>query len=306
MPDNLPPASPRATAIWGRLTLWGARLAWVAVAVVGGPAIGAAVAARSEAVQVVATIGAWVGWSAGALALAVTGIVSLTAARAIVPAAIVVAGVAASFGAGAGDVLAIAIPAAVATVLVMSADTGRQYVQASAYGDEQRFLLRPPLGYLGATTVSWAVLLASVLTAPLAWAAMAWGLAAVATALAAAGSWLLPVRWHQLSRRWLVSVPAGLVVHDPVVLAETFMMPLRRIAAIGVDDHRRGAGGADLTGPTPGLAVEIVLDATATVVLAPRPATPRGRAIHLTALRVAPSRPGSVLREAARRGVAVH
>jgi hypothetical protein len=42
-----------------------------------------------------------------------------------------------------------------------------------------------------------------------------------------------------------------------------------------------------------------------TAVLAPRPKTPRGTAIHLSALLVAPSRPGAVLREAARRGLPV-
>ncbi len=150
-------------------------------------------------------------------------------------------------------------------------------MQASAYGDEQRFPLRPPLGYLGATVVSWSVWVAAVITAPLAWAARAWVLAVVATLLAAAATWLLPRRWHQLSRRWLVAVPAGLVVHDPVVLAE-------HVDAATTADHRarsrrtprRASGALDLTGPTPGLAVEISLGEAATVVLAPRPATPAG------------------------------
>ena len=42
-----------------------------------------------------------------------------------------------------------------------------------------------------------------------------------------------------------------------------------------------------------------------TAVLAPRPATPRGTTVHLRALLVAPSRPGAVLREAARRHLPV-
>ena len=56
-----------------------------------------------------------------------------------------------------------------------------------------------------------------------------------------------------------------------------------------------------MTGPTPGVTVGIVLDEMITATLAPRPASPRGTAIHLAALLVAPSRPGAVLREAARR-----
>jgi hypothetical protein len=303
----VPPApADQARALdWGQVTLWGARLAWLAAALVGGRAVGDAVAARSDAVQVVATVGAWLGWAAGAVALAVTGLVTLTTVRAVVPGAIVVAGVTAAAGAPASSVLALGVPAVVAATLVAAGDTGSVYVQSSAYGDERRFPLKPPLGYLVATVLSWAVWVAAVLAAPLAWAAQAWVIAAIATVVALAATWLLPRRWHQLSRRWLVAVPAGLVVHDPVVLAETVMIPRQRIVEVVLVDRHREDGAFDLTGPTPGVAVRIALDEMTTVTLAPRPATPRGTAIHLAALLAAPSRPGAALREAGRRGLPV-
>jgi hypothetical protein len=287
------------------VTLWGARVAWLAVAVVGGRAVSDAVAGRSDAVRWVAVVGSWVGWGAGLLALAITGVATLTAVRAVVPASLVAAGVCAVAGAAAGSALALAIPAAVAVVLVAGADTGQVYIQASAYGDERRFGLRPPLGYLVPTVVSWAIWLAAVLTAPLAWAARAWVLAAIATAIAVAASVLLPRRWHQLSLRWLVAVPAGLVVHDPVVLAETVMVPSRQIAAVGLVGPVRDGGAYDLTGPTPGIAVGVALTELITVVLAARPSSPRGTAIHLSAFLVGPSRPGAVLRESGRRRLPV-
>ena len=305
MPDSLPPPSSPGTGIWTQLTLWGARLAWLAVAVLGGRAIGDAVGARSDPVQLVATIGTWTAWAVGALALAVPGLVMLTTVRAVVPGAVVAAGIALVAGAPGGSVLSLAVPAIVATVLVGSADTGRVYVQASAYGDEQRFPLRPPFGYLAATVVSWSVWVAAVVAAPLAWAARSWLIAVVATAVAVAATWWLPRRWHQLSRRFLVAVPAGLVVHDPVVLAETLMIHRRQLVDLGLADRRPPSGAFDLTGPTPGPAVAITLDESVTAVLAPRPATPRGRAIHLRALLVAPSRPGAVLRAADARGLPV-
>lgn len=303
------PASVAVSAVerrveWGTVTLWAARAAWLAVAVVGGRAVGDAVADRSDPVRLVATVGGWVGWGAGLLALAVTGVVTLTAVRAIVPASVVVAVVTAFGGADAGSVLALAVPAAVAAVLVAAADTGQVYVQASAYGDERRFALRPPLGYLLPTVVSWAVWLAAVIAAPLAWASRAWAVAAAATVVAVVASLLLPRRWHQLALRWLVTVPAGLVVHDPVVLAETVMLPARQIDGVGLVRDRSG-GAADLSGPTPGIAIGVALAEPATVVLAARPATPRGTAIHLTSFLVTPSRPGAVLREARRRGLPV-
>jgi hypothetical protein len=298
------PAAHRVSAgRWAQLTTWGARLAWLAVAVVGGRAIGAATASRSDPVQIVATVGAWCGWAAGAIALAVPAVATLTAVRVIVPGALAVTAACLAFGADAGDVLAIGIPAAVAAVLAGAAETGSTFVQASAYGDERRMLLRPPLGYLAASVVAWAIWTAALLTAPLAWAASAWWLAGVTTVVVAAATWLLPRRWHQLSRRWLVAVPAGLVVHDPVVLGDTLMLPRAQVRSIGL--ARLGAGAtdaADLTGPTPGLAVEIRLGETTTAVLARRPGETQGRAIRLHALLVAPSRPGAVLAEARYRG----
>jgi hypothetical protein len=103
----------------------------------------------------------------------------------------------------------------------------------------------------------------------------------------------------------LVAVPAGLVVHDPVVLADTLMIPRARLTHVGLVAAARDDGSFDMTGPTPGVAVGITLDEMVTATLAPRPATPRGTAVHLAALRVAPSRPGAVLREAARRRLPV-
>ena len=138
----------------------------------------------------------------------------------------------------------------------------------------------------------------AVIAAPLAWAAGAWVLAAVASVVAVTATWVLPVRWHQLSRRWFVAVPAGLVVHDPVVLAETVMIPRARITRVGLVGAARGNGAFDMTGPTPGVAIGVALDAMITATLAPRRDSPRGTAIHLSALLVAPTRPGAVLREA--------
>jgi hypothetical protein len=305
VPDSLTAPTAARRLDWGQVTLWAARVAWLLVAVVGGRAVGDAVAGRSDAVRWTATVGAWVGWGVGAIALAVTGVAMLTVVRAVVPTALVAAGVAAAAGSGAAGALALAVPAAVALVLVAAADTGQVYLQASAYGDERRFGLRPPLGYLVPTIVSWLVWAAALVAAPLAWAARAWVVAVVATLVLAATSLLLPRRWHQLSRRWVVAVPAGVVVHDPVVLADTLMMPTAKIVAMGLVAGDRDTGPLDLTGPTPGVALGITLDELTTVVLAPRPATPRGTAIHLSALLVAPTRPGAVLREAARRGLPV-
>ena len=283
--------------------LWGARIFWLGVAVTGGAGVGAALDGHRRAVEVAGTAAAWAGWAIGAIALAVPSVATLTVARVTIPASVVVAVAVVIDGAEPGQAIALLAPALLCTTLVGSAEFGRAYLQASAYGAEARFGLRPPIGYLLACVASWLpTVVALVLVLP-ALAGRAWVLGIASVAVGAGGLALLPRRWHQLSRRWLVLVPAGLVVHDPVVLADTLMMPRRTIAGVGLDDLGAASQtAADLTGPTPGLAVEIRLAQPVDVLLAPTSTHGDVTKIHATALVVSPTRPGAVVRAMAGAG----
>ena len=179
--------------------------------------------------------------------------------------------------------------------LVATAEFGRVYIQASAYGDEARFGLRPPIGNLVACAATWLVTTTAVILAVPAVAGRAWVLGAVSVLVAAGGLAALPRRWHQLSKRWLVLVPAGIVVHDPVVLADTLMLPRRSVVTVAVNERREPTPAADLTGPTPGLALELTLRAATTAVLAPTPGRREGAPLRVSAVAVSPTRPGAAL-----------
>jgi hypothetical protein len=157
--------------------------------------------------------------------------------------------------------------------------------------------------YIVPAVVSWAVLCACAIAGPLALAARAWAVG-VPLSIAAAGlAWFLGRRFHRLARRWLVVVPAGFVIHDHVVLAETAMFPRGSVASVAL--ALAGTEAADLTGLAAGHAMEIALHGTETVVLAPTRAAPGGTALHVRAVLLAPSRPGRALVAAAERGVRV-
>lgn len=275
--------------------VWATRAAWVAVAVFGGSAVGEALDAHRRAVQLTGTAGAWTGWAVGALALTVPAVVTLTLVRTVVPAAMLVAIFALIDRGDPASAITLLAPALAAAALCGSAELGRAFLQASAYGAEARFGLRPPIGYLLASAVAWAVTASAVVLAPLLLAGRVWAAGVPCAAVAALGLVLFPRRWHQLSRRWLVLVPAGVVDHDPVVLAETLMLPRRSIAAVAlVDDRPAASGTADLTGPTSGVAIGIGLVAATTVRLAVPPGRP-ATAVDADAVIVAPTRPGAVL-----------
>lgn len=282
---------------------WVARLGWVFVAVLGGAAVESAVADRGGAVGWTAAVVGWSVWAAVALALAVPAVSTLTLARVGAPIALVTALGSSVWGAGAADVAALAIPAAITVAAVSAAEFGRVWVQASAYGDEARFPLRPPAAAGAAALVTWLIWAPCVVAGPVLLADGSWAAGAICTVIAVAGAVLLGPRWHRLSQRWFVMVPAGVALRDPVVLADTLPLRTNQLAAIRLAPADTQA--ADLTGPASGYAVEVATTETVTTVLAFTPQDPDGRAIHLTAFLVAPSRPGAALRTAAARGLPV-
>ena len=284
--------------------MWAARLLWLVLALAGGGAFGGALASHSRGVQVVGTAALWVGWGAAALALAIPSTVSLTVARTVAPMALAGAVCAAVAGGATATQSTLAIGlAAVATVAIATGEFGQRFAQGSAYGDEQRFVLRPPVVALIAVAVTWPMLCAGALASPLLLGAANWVLGVPVLLLTTGAGWVLGQRYHRLSRRWLVIVPAGVVVHDHVVLAETVMLAAANVTSLHL--ALAGTDAADLTGPASGNAVEVTVRDLVTVVFAGTRGTPQGTAIHAGGMLVAPSRPGAMLQAAADRRLPV-
>ena len=67
--------------------------------------------------------------------------------------------------------------------------------------------------------------MAGVAAGPLLLAARQWVLGAVALVVGAVAVWWGVRVLHGLSRRWVVFVPAGMVVHDPLALVDPVLVP---------------------------------------------------------------------------------
>ena len=272
--------------------VWVSRVAWVGQVLTLGPAIGQALDGHSRAVQVVGTTVPWVVWAVVLLASLVPTTVSLTSLRLGTPTSLVAAVLAWINGASTSAGIIAVAGALAAIAAAFSGDVGEAFVQGSAYGHERRLPLRPPGPVLMALPLIWAVPVAAITAGTLGLAAGAWAWAVPTTALGIGLTVLAAPRFHRLSRRWLVLVPAGVVVHDYTVLAETamFQKPDLSGASLALAD----SGAANLTGTALGPALEIRLRTMATVVLA---APPRGqtRALHVQSVLVSPTRPGRAL-----------
>ena len=282
-----------------RLVPWVLRLLWLLTGLAGSAALDSALDDGSGTGPTVARVALALGWLLGVAGMTVPAVRSLTAVRVVVPLAIPAG--AALWIAGADDVDAVLAlgAAAVTTVVACSAELGRSFVQASAYGAEDRHLLRPPAAYLAAALVSWLLAAVGVTAGVALLADERWAVGIPITAVGlGVGAWSMP-RWHRLARRWFVVVPVGLVVHDHLVLAETLMLRRSEIQRLQLAPSTTGA--ADLTGPAGGHAIEITTSRPVTVIYAGTRDQPGGRAIHLTGCLVAPTRPGRALAAATRR-----
>jgi hypothetical protein len=216
---------------------WCARVAWIVLPVTTGAALTDALDGWSRAPIIVAMVLVWGAWLAGLIALLAPRPWGFTILRAVAPAAFalsVIAPAAALTRAGASLIGFIAM------VLALSAPVARASANALAYGDEDRYPLSIPATLM-------------VLPVPLAVLCLTGGvsigplLLADERYIAGAGAVVIGfplafVAWkslNALSRRWLVLVPAGVTLVDPMTTADPTLMPREQVGAITTDP--RGA-----------------------------------------------------------------
>jgi hypothetical protein len=285
--------------------VWLARVTWLALAVVPGalsvPELSGEVLRASDNVgRVSAMVLLWLAWAVVAFGMIVLHPLSLAAVRWLSPMIALHVWWMALFANDALEVwarLASASCVLVAIVLVLRAEFGARHVQAAAYGHERRHLLRPPVAVMLPSALVWLVAWALGAVALHAEPSVATAMAALASALVAAFGWR---RVSVLARRWLVFVPAGIAVHDPLMLRDTFMVRRHDVRAVGAADKSPSSDESfDITGTTWGQPMQITLAHLHDVSLSSFGArmTRTLDRVHVRALRIAPTRADLALRE---------
>jgi hypothetical protein len=281
------------------------RIGWFALPLAVGPTLAHGLSDASTPVQVVASVLAWMAWGGVAVAVLVPRTVSLTALRIGAPAALAASiwATVRSGDVGATEVIAIGWSALLAAVVLFVPAVTDVFVDGSSYGPEKRMALRTPAPlFLGPVEVAWIVVVAGISAGPLLLAAHAWVPGALA--LVAGVVLVRPAlrSLHQLSRRWVVFVRVGFVLHDPLSLADPVLFlrqDVRSLEPAPADAEQRST---DLTGRALGLALELRLRTKATMGLVER--RNQSRNIDTDSLLFTPARPGALLSEARERGIA--
>jgi hypothetical protein len=234
----------------GNLALWLVRIVWIALPITAGPAAASALEDWSGGPQLVAGVFLWGSWAVAVVALIAPRPLGLTALRVIAPAFVVAAAAAGLSGApsvsSAGAALASTI---VAAALIALPAVSTAAANGVAYGDERRFPLKtPPVLLVGPLPLASLLVAAGATAGPLLIAAdrpVPGALALVAGLPLAA---FMARALHGLSRRWIVLVPAGLVIADPLALPDPVLFLRERIVALRAIDGGTAApsGAIDL------------------------------------------------------------
>ena len=278
--------------------------AWLAVggAALVGDLIHPALRPEDGATRTTVIMAMWLAYALVLAALLLPGPRGLTVARIGVPAGAVELWLALTDGSFEPAAWIGLVAGSLGTIIVLQPVYAEAQVDAASYGDERRFLLRPPAPVIGALVAPlWAISVLGVAAGPLVLADRGW---AAGTAAAAVGLPAAAFAAHSLFRlalRWLVFVPNGLVVHDHLAVAEP--LPLGRRSVDSIGPARADTTATDLTAHAFGMALELRLDKPVKVGV--RIGRNRSEERSLSALLVSPSRPAAVLATAERRGIRI-
>lgn len=288
-----------------QIELWLFRVVWLVLPFTAGPLFADALDDTQRPFQLGVSLGLWATWGAMLVASMVPRTQTLTLLRVVVPLGFVAA-VWASFVAESTTAIIIGLLGTGAALLVaLSGAIGDEFADGSSYGDERRFLLRTPGTLLvGPIQLVWLAIAAGATLGPLLLLAQRWVLGAIALAVGWALAYFAVPVLHRLSERWLVFVPAGVVVHDKTALREPQLFRKETVAAFGPapadsafeDLSLKGLGlalRAELTGPTKIIPnAQDRADTEVTVT-------------EIDGFIVSPNRPGPVVTEAKARGFAI-
>lgn len=271
---HTPKVNPKTTIIASTLASWvllGVAAPWQSLA-----------DNHSSAVGTVLIVWGWLLFLAVAIGVLVPSPISLTVTKCVTPLMAIGAFIAASPAGIFGSLAAF--------IITWSALFGDVMVQGSAYGEETRFTLRTPVPYWAPSVVAWALLSGGLIGGTLLIGAENYVVGAPLLLIGALLTPTVPRRLHRLSRRWLVIVPAGIVVHDHLVLAETQMSMRSKI--LSITKVNESGETADFTGGILGPRIAVHLKEADKVVLSKITAKTLGTidALHVKAFSFAPRR----------------
>ena len=279
------------------------RLAWIPIPLLGYGVFGSALDEKSVSLQVTVSLSLWILWSVILLISLIPSASLLTLYRVVVPISVV----AAIWGCIKAEMNASSILLLFCSAMSLSISLlpsiGFWFINGSAYGDEVRIPLRAPGPLLlGPVPLAWTVVASNLIFSVILLSSQNYVSGFIVVTIGSSLSYFSCRSLSALSQRWLVFVPAGIVLHDNMVLADPFL--IRKSMIKGISPALASTTGLDLTMSSIGMSLEVELYEPAGFSLQMNPLAPP-EVNEVTSFLVSPSLLSTTLEQALARNIAI-
>lgn len=280
------------------------RVIWISLPLLCGPSLADSLNDFKLLLRTTVSISLWTFWVLILLSTLIATPISLAIIRIGAPAAAALSLWSALETSGSVSGIIGLAASAIAACVALSAPLGDKFSDGASYGDERRFLLRAPgpvLLLLG--PLAWLTSVAGLTVGPILLLNKNFLLGSLISLCGFPLAALASNAIYQLGKRWLVLVPAGILLHDHLSVGDPTLIPRNQLANFSPAKVETNA--LDLSQNSFGLSLEIQCLTPLSMMLRTGTRKTTNETSIVESFLINPVRPNVLLAEAQKRGLRV-
>ena len=280
------------------------RVIWISLPLLCGPSLADSLNDFKLLLRTAVSISLWTFWVLILLSTLIATPISLAIIRIGAPAAAALSLWSALETSGSVSGIIGLAASAIAACVALSAPLGDRFSDGASYGDERRFLLRAPgpvLLLLG--PLAWLTSVAGLTVGPILLLNKNFLLGSLISLCGFPLAALASNAIYQLGKRWLVLVPAGILLHDHLSVGDPTLIPRNQLANFSPAKVETNA--LDLSQNSFGLSLEIQCLTPLSMMLRTGTRKTTNETSIVESFLINPVRPNVLLAEAQKRGLRV-
>lgn len=276
------------------------RVIWLSLPLLCGPSLADSFNDYKLLLRTTVSIGLWSLWALILLSTLIPTPISLAIIRIGAPAAAAICFWSTLENNGSLSGIISLTAAAIAASVALSAPLGDRFSDGASYGDERRFLLRAP-GPVSLLfgPLAWLTSLSGLTIGPILLLNKNFLLGSLMTLCGFPLSAIASNAIYQLGKRWIVLVPAGIVLHDHLSVGDPTLIPRNQLENFSPAKVETNA--LDLSQSAFGLSLEIRCFTPLTMMLKKGTRKTINESFVVESFLINPVRPNVLLAEAEKR-----
>jgi len=280
------------------------RVIWISLPLLCGPSLADSLNDFKLLLRTTVSISLWTFWVLILLSTLIATPISLAIIRIGAPAAAALSLWSALETSGSVSGIIGLAASAITACVALSAPLGDKFSDGASYGDERRFLLRAPgpvLLLLG--PLAWLTSVAGLTVGPILLLNKNFLFGSLISLCGFPLAALASNAIYQLGKRWLVLVPAGILLHDHLSVGDPTLIPRNQLANFSPAKVETNA--LDLSQNSFGLSLEIQCLTPLSMMLRTGTRKTTNETSIVESFLINPVRPNVLLAEAQKRGLRV-